>query len=114
MENRRPALQNRVKESLVYIKKLHQSTIFLLFLIAGHTHQNYEINHDDLGNEIFCLQLASPLLAAPDEDCFGVLEFDAGEEIIGDKTVVKGSINLRGSGAMMSTKIEKEYVFQNI
>ena len=87
---------------------------FLLFLIAGHTHQNYEINHDAIGNEIFCLQLASPLLAQPDEDCFGILEFDAIEEIIGDTTVVKGSITLCGSGKMMSTKIEKEYAFQNI
>ena len=96
---------------------LQKLIIFLLifsYYLAGHTHQNYEINHDDLGNEIFCLQLASPLLAQPDEDCFGVLEFDATEEIIGDKTVVKGSITLHGSGAMMSTKIQKEFAFQNI
>ena len=40
--------------------------------------------------------------------------FDATEEIIGDKTIVKGSITLHGSGAMMSTKIQKEFAFQNI
>lgn len=58
--------------------------------------------------------MASPLLAQPDEDCFGVLEFDATEEIIGDKTTVKGSVTLHGSGAMMSTKIQKEFAFQNV
>ena len=94
--------------------KINYFSSFFPNYLAGHTHQNYEINHDDLGNEIFCLQLASPLLAQPDEDCFGVLEFDATEEIIGDKTIVKGSITLHGSGAMMSTKIQKEYAFQNI
>merc|ERR1739844_466904 len=33
--------------------------------IAGHTHRNYEFLKDDIGNDIHCIQLASPLLAQP-------------------------------------------------
>jgi len=84
-------------------------------IFLGHTHRNYEFLKDDMGNEIRCIQLASPLLAQPGEDCFGILEFEAIEEVIDVKeTVVKGTIKLKGSGTMMSTVIEKEHVFQNV
>ena len=48
------------------------------------------------------------------EDCFGILEFEATEELIDDKTFVKGTIKLNGSGAMQTTVIEKECAFQNV
>jgi len=82
--------------------------------IAGHTHRNYEFYQDDLGNDVRCIQIASPLLAQPNEDCFGILEFEANEEVIDDKTFVKGTIKLNGSGAMQTTVIEKEYAFKTI
>ena len=50
----------------------------------------------------------------PNEDCFGILEFEATEEVIEDKTFVKGTIKLNGSGAMQTTVIEKEYAFKTI
>ena len=50
----------------------------------------------------------------PDEDCFGILEFEGTEEVIDDKTFVKGTIKLSGSGAMQTTVIKKECAFQNV
>ena len=95
---------------MTQMTSFHTSLNFL-----GHTHRNYEFLKDDIGNDIRCIQLASPLLAQPGEDCFGILEFEAIEEMIDiNETVVKGTIKLKGSGAMMSTVIEKEHVFQNV
>ena len=35
--------------------------------MIGHTHRNYEFYQDDLGNDVRCIQIASPLLAQPNE-----------------------------------------------
>ena len=48
----------------------------------------------------------------PNEDCFGILKFEATEKVIDDKTFVKGTIKPNKSGAIQTTVIEKECSFQ--
>ena len=48
----------------------------------------------------------------PNEDCFGIREFEAIEKVIDYKTYVKGTIKPNKSGATQTTVIENECSFQ--